>query len=534
MLNRSIIRAYNKHRKHTDKSRICHAPFTSLNFEQNGNITACCFNRTDILGKYPQQSIRQTWDGPAAIFLRDKISSYDLGGGCKLCRILLESGNYSGTKAIHYDEYGHKSSINKIKNIFLKNRQDAILPKVFEFEISNTCNLECHMCSGYFSSTIRKNREHLPPINNPYDDAFVEQVAEFIPALTDLKFLGGEPFLIEIYYKIWDKIALINPGARVHITTNGTVLNQKVKDLLSKLNVGIVVSIDSLVPENFEQIRVGAKLDKVLDNFHYFKELTKHKGSYLGIACCAMSNNWKDLPAIVDFANKQEVSLHFNVVWNPGHLSLRYLDHDELEMIEQYLSAQTFKTSNSIHTRNLNAYHQLIQTVTHWKKERSHTRLNNMDTYDMVTMSHPECIGSIPEQYKNMAGVLVAHYIKEKPQLIGLLQSEVLPENLEDLPRGFVKSALFDIWRTKGDRKFLIDYFTLLPYLGTLFYGKDNLHQLQDKAQSILQYLLEKKDQQAVLSDLIDDIDRKSIANQVQLIQGNSQEQIIAHLEEAY
>ena len=54
---------------------------------------------------------------------------------------------------------------------------------------------------------------------NPYDAAFVKQLEEFIPHLEEVKFYGGEPFLIEIYYEIWEKIMELNPKVRISVQT---------------------------------------------------------------------------------------------------------------------------------------------------------------------------------------------------------------------------------------------------------------------------------------------------------------------------
>jgi MoaA/NifB/PqqE/SkfB family radical SAM enzyme len=90
----------------------------------------------------------------------------------------------------------------KLQSVKHKIFGGVVMPKVMEFELSNECNLECVMCNGSFSSSIRKNREKLPPIISPYNDDFVNELDAFIPHLTDAKFLGGEPFMIEIYLKI--------------------------------------------------------------------------------------------------------------------------------------------------------------------------------------------------------------------------------------------------------------------------------------------------------------------------------------------
>jgi len=302
VVSRDKIKQYNQQRNTKDKSLICHAPFVNINFEQNGNMTACCFNRIHVLGTYPQNTIKEAWTGSKADELRKYIRQNDLGGGCKLCGELINSGNFEGSRAKHFDEYAHvqdDSFRGKINRLFGK-QADTKQPRVFEFEISNTCNLECTMCSGYFSSTIRKNREHLPAIESAYDDAFVEQVAEYIPHLTDLKFLGGEPFLIKLYYDIWKKMIEQKSKARVHITTNGTLFTKRIREYLSQLNAGIVISIDSINKENYEKIREGAEMETVLANIQEFAKITREKNTYLSLAVCAMRQNWQDLPELVN------------------------------------------------------------------------------------------------------------------------------------------------------------------------------------------------------------------------------------------
>ena len=236
IVSKELLAKYNAIRKTKDSSIICHAPFANINFEQNGNMTACCFNRVNVLGKYPKNSIQDAWTGTEASLLRDKIKENNLSGGCNWCGLLLNSENYSGTKSIHFDDYAHnKSTLDIIKENWLGIPYEYY-PKVFEFEIDNTCNLECVMCSGYYSSSIRKNQDKLPPLVSSYNSEFVKEVRKFIPQLTDMKFLGGEPFLIKLYYDIWDDIIELNPKVGVHITTNGTVLNSRIKDYLEKMN----------------------------------------------------------------------------------------------------------------------------------------------------------------------------------------------------------------------------------------------------------------------------------------------------------
>src|SRR6185295_19977224 len=105
----------------------------------------------------------------------------------------FESANFAGLRARSFDDLSED-------RYALADGVPFAYPKLMEFEISNVCNLECTMCTGFFSSSIRHNREHLPPIKTPYDDAFVRQLEPFVPHLKAARFLGGEPFLIRTYY----------------------------------------------------------------------------------------------------------------------------------------------------------------------------------------------------------------------------------------------------------------------------------------------------------------------------------------------
>ena len=63
-----------------------------------------------------------------------------------------------------------------------------------------------------------------------------------MPHLEEMKFLGGEPFMIGIYYDIWGEVARVNPGVKIRITTNATTLNPRTKTLLEKMGAGVEVT----------------------------------------------------------------------------------------------------------------------------------------------------------------------------------------------------------------------------------------------------------------------------------------------------
>ena len=298
-----IIRKFNKSRRIKHPMTLCYAPELSLNFEQTGLITACCFNRSYALGRYPANAIMDAWTGEPIKELRKVLRNNSLESGCGQCEKALRTGNFESVLISHFDDF-----------VNYADKEESFMPAVFEFELSNTCNLECIMCGGHWSSAIRKNREGLPSIKSPYDDTFVSQVREFLPTLQRANFLGGEPFLISIYYDIWEDIALLNPDMDVAITTNGTVLSKRAKRIIQSLsNIKISASIDSIHKPTYESIRKNADFDIVWENLQFL--LSENK--LVSFSVCPIIQNRLEIPDIVAYCQERDIDIFFNIVHGP-------------------------------------------------------------------------------------------------------------------------------------------------------------------------------------------------------------------------
>lgn len=468
MLSAEIIHNFNAVRTTPYKGLLCHAPFTNINFAQNGHMTACCYNRKEVLGIYPQNSINQAWYGEEAAKLRGHIAQNDLGGGCSACQELLQSGNYKGTKAIFYDEYAQKPTLtNQLKKWL--GQPGVSPPRVLEFELSNTCNLECTMCNGFFSSSIRKNRENLPPLENPYDAAFVDQVAELMPYVTDMKFLGGEPFLIDIYYDIWERILEVNPKIRVHITTNGTILNNRGKKILEKMKAGIVLSIDSLDQEVYEEIRINAKFSRVMENLEFFKAMVKDRDTYLSFAVCPIIANWKGLPKMLQVANENGYPLHFNVVWTPEYVSLMSLSVNELDEVIAYLEAHVpANAQSSIAKANINVFTEFIGTLKFWKAEKTNRIAPDIEEFNKLpfepaTMAE---MNTTTTDYK-IAATIICWYAEqnEKQKGVRLAQELQLDGISQQVQAPSLQEALLPIKEKLSPQGFITAYLQALKLL---------------------------------------------------------------------
>lgn len=361
MLDNAKFEEYKKVRHTADPDTFCHAPFTSLYFEQSGHALVCCYNREHILGVYPQTSVHDMWFGKKAQDLRRMLKANRLPSGCGMCLGQFNSGNFEGLLARQFDSLAEKPDAS--------GKDEILMPKVIGFEISNVCNLECKMCNGYFSSSIRENREKLPPLPFPYDDGFLQQLEPFIPHLKQAKFLGGEPFLIEMYLKIWELIAKINPAIEVSITTNGTVLNKKAKSVVESIRSNIIVSIDSLEKANYERIRKNARFEKVMEHCEFFRDYTRKKKTSFTFAFCPMQQNWWEIPHVVEYCNKNDINIYFNTVTWPPQTALNTMNDADLQEVIEYLGSKNLKGTTPLAIQNVSRYKDLVNQVRSYRKE---------------------------------------------------------------------------------------------------------------------------------------------------------------------
>lgn len=348
------VENYNKSRILGARSKICYAPFSNLYFGTTGAVTACCFNREFALGHYPHNSVKQIWEGKKANALREAINRGDFSNGCQRCAVTIESKNYSAVNAATYDYFTSGT---------------AQYPTRMDFELSNTCNLECVMCNGYCSSSIRKNVEKLPALPYPYDDEFVAQLEEYLPHLQYAKFLGGEPFLIDIYYQLWDKIAQFSPNCLMYVQTNGTVYNEKVKKTLAAGRFNIGVSIDSLQKEKYEAIRVNARYDRVMDNIKHLAAYCKQKGTEFSLCFSPMRNTVEELESFVLFANKMGANVYFNIVFEPHNVAIWNLPSAQIYTLVEKLRPVRMPAGNALERKNAQTFYSYLEQLKMWAAE---------------------------------------------------------------------------------------------------------------------------------------------------------------------
>jgi molybdenum cofactor biosynthesis enzyme MoaA len=349
-LDKSIIKKYNASRGDFIKKYICNAPFTALRFDLNGRMLVCCYNQVHVLGYYPTDSILAVWNGEKAEKLRRHVAKNDLSLGCNICCNHLKNNSFFTVKSRLYD---HLKPLKK-------------QPVLLEFELDNTCNLECIMCNGEVSSMIRKKEAHPPTFTTKYDKNFLEQLKPFLSKIQLANFIGGEPLLIPMYFDIMEEIIRVNLKAKINISTNGTILNDRIKKLLENGNFDIAISIDSIEKETYELIRKNADFEKTFSNLQYFHDYCKHNGRHISIWVCPLVINRFEIPAIFEFFNKMNIPVYLNEVHNPRYLSISSLEENDLLELKNHYKSFVFTNNSSITYENANRFYEFVKQVDIW------------------------------------------------------------------------------------------------------------------------------------------------------------------------
>ena len=327
---------------------LCNAPINNMYFTVDGKVSPCWKLPGFVDDWSEERSIMDIWKGEHFQKYRDALMQLEFPTRCKECEVEIENDVWPLAKA--YQQFGVNNNG---------------YPALMELELSNQCNLECIMCSGKLSSGIRK-KEGKPPLPRIYNDAFISQLEEFIPHLKELRFNGGEPFAQKIVLDICDMVARINPDLPINVATNGTVFNKRVKHILANNNISINISIDSLIPERYEEIRINGDFNLLMKNVEIFKQYCHSNKRGLSIMVNPMRNNFEEMGHFAEWTSQIGAALWFNTILYPKDLSIKHLPSNELEEVYNTLHNQ-LKAMDNKTIRNYKVFEHLVNNqIRNW------------------------------------------------------------------------------------------------------------------------------------------------------------------------
>lgn len=336
----------------------CKIPFTSFTMDMNKGIRPCCAYGSQ-LGNVATENIVDIISSNNWKILKEQLSNNIVPYGCIApCQVKEQLSGSSARTTIN----SHPPNIESYE----RNKLNFI-----EFNGSNICNAACLHCSQYFSSRWSIDNKKAIAQSLTYDInkrnrldgiiALAKPHAGFLPnselvisnlklldlsELNSITFKGGEPFLNLETWEVLEYLDGIHilSNLEVIVVTNGTVINEKIVDLLAKCkNVRITISVDG-VNELYNYIRYSdVKFEFLENNISIFNSIPSVQNIH--ISTTVMNYNIFNLNEITNWSiylaskyKKFQSSPYFeNILHQPSYLSIQTLsDQVRQQLIEHY------------------------------------------------------------------------------------------------------------------------------------------------------------------------------------------------------
>lgn len=243
----------------------CPQPFTSIVINGlSGRVQPCC-----VMKDWPVSGTEELWKDLKNEFLTGEGNLKE-----RFCQSCIEQEK-------HHQESPRTSYLNQYEQN----------PDMFTMEYnapSNFCNLKCHMCSPWNSSTIAKENlsiTQLDPLSQEFSDKYKDntliQIDQDLPSIrpiTALKLVGGETLAIKQNYDLMQKFidAGLSENITLEITTNAT-LTPKFNDwdifdyIAHFKDCKMVISVEGWGEKN-NYLRYPSKWEVIMENAEKFKE----------------------------------------------------------------------------------------------------------------------------------------------------------------------------------------------------------------------------------------------------------------------
>lgn len=168
----------------------------------------------------------------------------------------------------------------------------------FQIQVTSRCNLRCIMCP---KTTFSKEW-----VMGDMSMETYSKISRYFPLVEEVYLNAwGEPLLNP---HIWEMAALARKaGCSVGITTNGTLLTEDAVAQIIRLVDVIGISIDGATPYTYEQIRIGARFDRVLDNVKALlaaRRKARQEKPFVSLLFIKMKENINELPAFIELAGR--------------------------------------------------------------------------------------------------------------------------------------------------------------------------------------------------------------------------------------
>jgi len=207
--------------------------------------------------------------------------------------------------------------------------------KIF-FEITTNCNMNCRHCLN--KNSRRKSINMTTEMIYQYLDWFQEQ------KIFEVNLTGGEPFLHPDISDILSYAIKIFPG--LTISTNGTILNNKILSVLRDINLRYLnISLDG-TEKTYKNVRHNYGFDEIINNIIFASQYVHD----IGITITLNRYNIQEIEDIIKLAILNNIhKINFGIVkYTNNNNNDDLLVESPRQLYENIKKIDTLCTSNNI------------------------------------------------------------------------------------------------------------------------------------------------------------------------------------------
>ena len=231
------------------------------------------------------------------------------------------------------------STFKSFRNNLLDKKFDL---QLLEIEPTLGCNLRCSMC-------------HVPRMKEKVQFLDLEKLKISTKGLENIHVIIGSEFEPTLHPKFQDLLKLcIERNWKVDFLTNGTNLHKYDEKIFSDVNFNVFnISFDGSTKISFENSRLGANYERVLENTLKFSEKARTNGAYTAINATIMSSNYRQTPFLVEFWDNHKFDLVRLCIVQARSVDTETLDQTLVKNIGE-LSKVFDRVAETISRKNLN------------------------------------------------------------------------------------------------------------------------------------------------------------------------------------
>jgi len=205
------------------------------------------------------------------------------------------------------------------------------LPMTIQWEITETCNLNCVHCYADATQIPKTNELNLKEVST-----LIKTFSDY--GVQSIHLLGGEPFMRDDLIQIIK--TMTDLGIACHISTNGTLIDEKMGKKLSTFeNITIDLSLDGICPNAHDSFRGVPGTFKKVKNA--LKILTHHNVD-LNLTSVLGTQNISDVNELITIAIEYNATriqlLTFSKTGRGGQINKKWgFNLDEIPKIRKQL-----------------------------------------------------------------------------------------------------------------------------------------------------------------------------------------------------